>query len=134
MFCLRRFTEDQQGEYKNLRVAEFVRLAEYVYKVILPEAQLNVKHVLYQVYPGERDRTFYNLQENKLLFAFLLCKDGKLVLIGQTRHADQYLYFEVNADKHVACVIVVGDEENEAAQRASETLGETKVSPAKYLK
>lgn len=122
MFCLRRFTEDQQGEYKNLRIAEFVRLTADVHKVMLPVEQVNVKHVLYQVYPGERERTFYNLEENKLLFAFLLCKDGKLVLVGQTRHADQYLYFEVHADKHVACVIVVGDEESSAAQRASKIL------------
>ena len=117
MFCLRRFTEDQNGEYKNVKVGDFITSQKQNCWQIAFEPPLPcMKQELYQVYPGERERTFYNLEHGKVLFAFVKHKvDGKLELVGQTKHADQYLYFAMVHGKHDGCVLVVADGEGEDA-------------------
>jgi len=121
MFCLRRFTDNGANEYKNVPVANFEAIAEHVWHVKYEEPddlQQHVKQVLYQVYPKEPNQTFYTMQKDKGLFVFLLGKDERLSCAGQTMHADQYLYFEMQKEKHVGCVLVAAGGLEEALRNA----------------
>ena len=115
---------DEVPVYTNIRIADFgtahaVPNVFYLY-FKPPDLSAIAKQVLYQLYPGQINQTFYTLPPGQMLIAYLISGgvEEELVQVGATRHADQYLYFEMVPGKHLGCVAVVAKDEEEGLSRA----------------
>lgn len=119
---------DETPVYTNIRIADFAaahaaaNAAPNVFYLWFkpPDLSAIAKQVLYQLYPGQINQTFYTLPPGQMLIAYLISGGGEqeLVQVGATRHADQYLYFEMVPGKHVGCVAVVAKDEEEGLSHA----------------
>lgn len=115
---------DEAPVYTNIRIADFAAAHAAANVSYLwfkpPDLSAIAKQVLYQLYPGQINQTFYTLPSGQMLIAYLI-RGGvqqELVQVGATRHSDQYLYFEMVSGKHVGCLAVVAKDEEEGLSHA----------------
>jgi hypothetical protein len=94
-FTLRQFEQEHTGDYTNTKIGPFQDLDDNVYLIRFTPSQENV---LYQVYPGSDDVTFYQFQTGNIMFVYAYTKDGKLEPLAQTPDVDFYLYFKIPAN------------------------------------
>jgi hypothetical protein len=91
-FTLRQFEQEHTGDYTNTKIGPFQDLNDDVYLIRFTPSQENI---LYQVYPGSDDVTFYQFQTGNIMFVYAYTKDGKLEPLAQTPDVDFYLYFKI---------------------------------------
>lgn len=103
-FTLRQSMQEQTGDFTNTKIGPFEDMKDDVY--VIRFTAPNDK-ILYQVYPGSDDVTFYQFQTGNIMFVYAFTKDGKLEPLAQTPDVDFYLYFKLPPNT-VAIVISCG--------------------------
>jgi len=88
-------------ETSNTRLSEFRAVAEGVH---VSECEWH-KEWIYQVYPGNNECTFYNLERNQLLRVYCVLKDETVVVCATHAAKDHYIYFQ--APEHTTHIVVV---------------------------
>lgn len=103
-FMLRRYSSEAANVHLNVKVGMFQAVTPYVHVIKyqpVPKSPLNAREHIYQVYPGDEDKTYYTLPKGCALFVFrLMSTVGDVICfapipLAQTASHDEYLYFQL---------------------------------------
>ena len=95
-FILRRSRDN-----RNVPLGKFKTMENNVHRI---DYEINDADSIYQIYPGDENRTFYTLEEGQLLIVYCVV-EGKAIQCATHNMHDQYVYFE--APLHTSSVLVV---------------------------
>lgn len=95
--------------HSNTQVGVFGEANKQVFVLYYQPIATQLETV-YQIYPGNVEKTFYTLPHECALYAFRgVSKQGtslmQIIFLGHTDSPDQYLYFELPADTKAIAVI-----------------------------
>lgn len=116
MFCLRKFTSEKL-EYKNEVIAPLTVHNEHVHSIGIRPNDVNC---VYQIYPAQKNRTFYTIEQGMTLFVFAKNVNGEFEYCCESHEPDVYLYFTLIKEMHCGVAVVVARSRAAAARSAAE--------------
>lgn len=109
MYSLRLYKTDPQGSFhSNVTINEFKPTGNknvHVCSSLSPDIlNLNYNYSMLQVYPGNKEKTFYDIQSGNQLFVY--CQNNNVFILKcATIQNDVYLYFK--PDKSTDSIFIV---------------------------
>ena len=97
-FVLRCCTEDidpASGHtiHTNQQVAVFQRVSTTVHVSHFAPPNETIRKVIYQIYPGNANQTFYSLETGKMLIVYCIINGKRACFCACHKEKDHYIYF-----------------------------------------
>jgi hypothetical protein len=101
-FVLRRCTEEVESSgrtvHTNQQVATFERVAAGVYVSHFACPNETIRDVIYQIYPGNVNETFYTLKRGEMLVVYCIINGNRACFCASHKERDHYIYFHALTD------------------------------------
>lgn len=100
MYSLRLYKTDPSGSFhSNTHVKDFELINNISVCRQIDASKFDPVLSMFQVYPNNKDRTFYELKEGNGLYVYCRSKqNGHYILKCSTHEKDNYLYFKPSSD------------------------------------
>jgi hypothetical protein len=108
MFSLRKSITIRRGCHSNVEVGKFKQISAHcsVFEGFEDAKEDGDQKVTYQIYPGDKNKTFYQLPEDMFLFVFCANGENAVVSVAERVEHDQYVYFERPLDCKAVIVVL----------------------------